>query len=210
MKFRIFKLCSMVTPYPYNAYVFLSLKLVQSSLNDSMVYDFSLIKFTQVNLEKSSTTTRTYLLPQLLATCIWPIKSMWRSSRTLEVPWCSNLGWDIRVCLSTWHSPQMLPSVICNLGIPLIASTEIAFFIPCRFKCPNFWSHSLTSSSLLSMHEDKRALSWDTCNSPIFCYFIFICLMCVLYVFVFDYLSLGVISWVFLVRRVFWSFGEQG
>jgi len=34
--------------------------------------------------------------------------------------------------------------------------------------------------------------------------------MCVLYVFVYDYLSLGVISWVFRVRRVFWSFGEQG
>ena len=50
--------------------------LMQSSLNDSKVFDFSLIMFTEVNLEKSSTTTRTYLLPPMLATCIGLIKSI--------------------------------------------------------------------------------------------------------------------------------------
>jgi len=76
---------------------------VHRPLNTLKVSDFSLMNFTQINLEKSSTTTKAYLLPPMLSTSIGPIKSMCRSSRTLEVTWCSNLGWDILVCLPIWH-----------------------------------------------------------------------------------------------------------
>ena len=87
------------------------------SLNTSKTSDFYLMKFTHMNIEKSSTTTYAYLFPQRLSTRIGPIRSIWRSSKTFEVVWCCNFGCDIFVCFPIWHSPCILPSSILSRGI---------------------------------------------------------------------------------------------
>jgi len=111
----ILKLCSMITYDPHNGTIFFFLQLSTQVFKHIQHIWFFSNKVHPSKSWKSSTTTRTYLFPPMLSTCIGPIKSMWRSSRILEVTWCSNLGWDILVCLPIWHSPHMSPSTILSL-----------------------------------------------------------------------------------------------
>jgi len=64
----------------------------------------------------------------------------------------------------------------------------------------------MTHITYLPISRNHNIHQVHSVTTRFFVNFIFMCL----YMFVCDYLSLGVFTWVFRVRRVFWSFGEQG
>ena len=79
--------------------------LLNKEFKCSMASYFSLRKLTKEYLEKSSTTTRTYLFPPLRSVCIGPFRSMWIRSYDLVILISLTFLCELLACFSFMHSP---------------------------------------------------------------------------------------------------------
>ena len=95
--------------------------LLNNDFKCSMASDFSLRKLMKGYLEKSSTITRTYLLPPLLLVRIRLIRPMWRRSKGLVVLISLTFLCELLVCLLFMYSPQMGLGSPLSLGIYLMS-----------------------------------------------------------------------------------------
>ena len=80
---HIVKLSPLITLIIIIWWPFSTCILLNNDFKCFMASNFSLRKLTNEYLKKSSTTTRTYLLPPLLSICIGPIRSICRRSKGL-------------------------------------------------------------------------------------------------------------------------------
>ena len=118
----------------------------------SMTSDFSLRKLTKEYLKKSSTTTRTYLLPPLLWVGIRSLRSMWIKSKGLLVLISSTFLCELLVCFPFMHPQQMGLGSPLSLGIPLnFFSIHYVHKIPI-FMWPSLRCQSSAGSSLALLH----------------------------------------------------------
>ena len=120
-KYSTFKFFIMITSNSYystNINAFFIFQFSTQFLKDIKCVRFLLNKVYQVNLEKSSTHTNTYLLPAVLSTCMGPMRSMCNNSRTLEVVICYNRLCDSFTCLPIWHGPHTPGFFLLSGGIP--------------------------------------------------------------------------------------------
>ena len=118
---HIVKVSTPVTPNPHNWMTYFHLNFGED-FKCFMVSDFSLRKLTNEYLEKSSTTTRTYLLPSLLLVHMVPLRSIWRRFKGLVVLISLTYLCELFVYLPYMHPPQMGLDLSLSLGIPLTFS----------------------------------------------------------------------------------------
>ena len=85
---KFFSMITLILTHLSMLQFFSFFNLMHKFLKESNVSNFSLKKHTQVNLKKSSTQTKMYLLPIILSNCIEPTRSICKNSNTLEVEVC--------------------------------------------------------------------------------------------------------------------------
>ena len=133
--------------FPFSTWI-----LVQRTFKCSIVLDFYVKKDTNENLEKSSTTTRTYLFLPLFSMRIGPMKSIWKRSKGLVVLIPSILLFELFTCLPFMHLPQIDLGWPLYLGIPPTPSLFTMWTKSLLLIWPNLLYHSLMASSLALLH----------------------------------------------------------
>ena len=120
-KHGILKFSHMVTSNPFNAFnVRIHFILYFSTKHFKLVKSFRFFskKYVHVNLEKSSTQTKMYLVPPKLSVCIGPTRSMWRSFRGSLVERYLPFLCMLLVCFPCWQGPQTPLAFFPSLGRP--------------------------------------------------------------------------------------------